>query len=285
MIKLSGRWKQWYIVCVVRIYNRQKFQWTDIHSIMPTSLEHLSIELFYEIFSYLQLHELLPTFSNLNNRFTTILIGMPLNRVYVGFNGASLALTQLYHQQLVEDQIRTRLNFLAIFDTTSMDNGAWLASHLHLFVRLRQLILIDIHQVYFESILNVLTCVKDLVRFDVTFTNCVRAMSTYKNVPEGIYHERIFRSLPQLRMCKLHFAVYITSIFDPPPPDDVLPIDSSFFTISSTLDRLQSLSLTCCTFAFLSHLIRRMPQLRVLSFTLSRPWLSNKHSLIHDNIM
>lgn len=252
---------------------------------MPTSFEHLSVELFYEMFSYLQLHELLAAFSNLNNRFTTILIGMPLSRVYMGFNGASLALTQLYRQQLVEDQIRTRLNFLTVFETTSMDNGAWLASHLHLFVRLRQLILIDIHHVDFESVLNVLPCLKDLVRFDVKFTDCVRVLSTYKNIPEGIYHERIFRSLPHLRVCQLHFVVYITSIFDPPPPDDPLPIDSSFFTISSTLDQLQSLSLTCCTFAFLSHLIRRVPQLRVLSFVLSRPWLSNKYSLINDNIM
>jgi hypothetical protein len=210
---------------------------------------------------------------------------MPLNRVYVGFKGASIALTQLYHQHLVEDQIRTRLNFLAVFDTTSMDNGAWLVSHLHLFVRLHQLILIDIHRVHFESILNVLLCLKDLVRFEVKFTDCIRAKSTYKKLAEGICHERIFRSLPQLRICQLHFLRCITSIFDPLPPDDLLPIDSSFVTISSTLDRLQSLSLGSCTFAFLSHLIRRMPQLRVLTFALCRSWLSNKHSLMHDNIM
>jgi hypothetical protein len=92
-------------------------------------------------------------------------------------------------------------------------------------------------------------------------------------------------SRPQLRICKLHFVRCITSIFDPPPPDDLLPIDSSFVTISSMLDRLQSLSLRSCTFAFLSHLIRRVPQLRVLSFALCRSWLSNKHSSMHGNIM
>ena len=136
-----------------------------------------------------------------------------------------------------------------------------------------------------ESILNVLSCLRHLRRFDVKFTKYNGAASTYYDLPEGYYHERIFRSLPQLRICQLHFVRCITSIFDPPPPDDLLPIDSSFVTISSTLDRLQSLSLGSCTFAFLSHLIRRVPQLRVLTFALCRSWLSNKHSLMHDNIM
>jgi hypothetical protein len=251
---------------------------------MLTSLEHLSIELFYEIFSYLQLHELLAAFSNLNNRFSTISDSYATKSRLRGFQRRKYSFDATVSSTSGR-RSNTRLNFLAVFDTTSMDNGAWLVSHLHLFVRLHQLILIDIHRVHFESILNVLLCLKDLVRFEVKFTDCIRAKSTYKKLAEGIYHERIFRSLPQLRICKLHFVRCITSIFDPPPPDDLLPIDSSFVTISSMLDRLQSLSLRSCTFAFLSHLIRRVPQLRVLSFALCRSWLSNKHSSMHGNIM
>jgi hypothetical protein len=252
---------------------------------MPVSLECLSVELFYEIFSYLQLHEFLPAFSNLNNRFITILTHMPLDRVNIGINGMSMTSTQFYHRYLSEHQRCSRVNCLIVSNTMSIGNGTWLASHLHLFTALHQLILIDIDRVDFESILNVLSCLRQLRRFDVKFTKYDGAASTYYDLPEGYYHERIFRSLPQLHICQLHFIPFTSSMVHPLQSNAILPTDSSFVPVNSMLARLQSLSLKTCSFNFLSHLVRHLPQLRVLAFRLCQSWFSSQYPLINDHIM
>jgi hypothetical protein len=252
---------------------------------MPVSLECLSVELFYEIFSYLQLHEFLPAFSNLNDRFTTILTHMSLDRVNIGINGMSMTTTQVYHRYLSEHQRCSRVNCLIVSNTMSIGNGTWLASHLHLFTGLHQLILVDIDRVDFESILNVLSCLRHLRRFDVKFTKYNGAASTYYDLPEGYYHERIFRSLPQLHICQLHFIPLTSSMVHPFQSNAILSTNSSFVPVNSMLARLQSLSLKTCTFHFLSHLVRHLPQLQVLAFRLCESWFSSQYPLMNDHIM
>jgi len=165
---------------------------------MTATFEHLSLEILYEIFAHLQLHELPKAFSNLNCRLTTILTHMPPVPVFMGLNGMSMALTQFYYQCLSDLNTCTRLISLCVSDTLSLGNGIWLAAHLHLFVSLRHLALIDIKRDDFEQILDGLVFVTHLIIFQMKFTENNRAVTTFQRVPEGTYHERIFRSLPQL---------------------------------------------------------------------------------------
>jgi len=101
---------------------------------MTTILEHLSIELLYEIFSYFQFHELFDIFSNLNSRFAAIINNMSLMSVYLGLNGMSMTLTEFYYTHLSQSNISDRLISLCVSDTLAIDNGLWLASHLSLIV-------------------------------------------------------------------------------------------------------------------------------------------------------
>ena len=72
--------------------------------IMATTFEHLSVELFYEIFIYFQFHEIFNIFSNLNSRFAAIIDNTSVMPVYLGFNGMSIEVTitsiiHIYHTQ------------------------------------------------------------------------------------------------------------------------------------------------------------------------------------------
>jgi hypothetical protein len=109
---------------------------------MTTTLEHLSIELLYEIFSYFQFHELFDIFSNLNSRFAAIINNMSLMSVYLGLNGMSMTLTEFYYTHLSQSNISDRLISLCVSYTLAIDNGLWLASHLSTFINLRTLSLI-----------------------------------------------------------------------------------------------------------------------------------------------
>jgi hypothetical protein len=111
---------------------------------MTTTLEHLSIELLYEIFSYFQFHELFDIFSNLNSRFAAIINNMSLMSVYLGLNGMSMTLTEFYYTHLSQSNISDRLISLCVSDTLAIDNGLWLASHLSTFIHLRHLIVRDL---------------------------------------------------------------------------------------------------------------------------------------------
>ena len=82
-------------------------------------------------------------------------------------------------------------------------------------------------------------------------------------MPEGIYHERIFRLFPLLRVCHLLFGNYrhytLDNLFVAPSYDEF------FVPIRSTLLNLQSLTLRFCFSRFLSHLFEHLPLLEELN--------------------
>ncbi|CAF3301331.1 unnamed protein product [Rotaria socialis] len=96
---------------------------------MATTLEHLSVELLYEIFIYFQFHEVFNIFSKLNSKFAAIIHKTPLMSVYLGFNGMSIALTEFYYRYLSQPNIDNRLISLDVSDTLAIDNGLWSAEN------------------------------------------------------------------------------------------------------------------------------------------------------------
>jgi hypothetical protein len=57
-----------------------------------TTMDDLSVELLYEVLTYLQLHEILQNFSDLNRHITAILSRMKLLRVLFDLSGKSMSL-------------------------------------------------------------------------------------------------------------------------------------------------------------------------------------------------
>ncbi|CAF3685872.1 unnamed protein product [Rotaria socialis] len=247
---------------------------------MVTTLEHLSVELFHEIFIYFQLHEVLYIFSNLNSRFAAIMDNLSLIPIYLGLNGMNIAVTKFYYTHLSQSNTSSRLTSLCVSDTLAIDNGLWLAEHLSTFINLRHLSLIDIKRSSFELILNSLSIViNSLIMFSVRFSTEDRAAYTFTGVPEGVYYERIFHLFPSLRICHLFFWPYIHSILD---SQLVLPPDKTFMPVQISLLNLQSLAV-CCSPNFLSHLFEHLPQLEQLNYTQTTPWLPEKHLLRHSD--
>ncbi|CAF3011879.1 unnamed protein product [Rotaria sp. Silwood2] len=168
---------------------------------MTTTLEHLSVELLYEIFIYFQFHEAFNIFSNLNSQFAAIIRNMSFMPIYLGLNGMSVEVTEFYYRHLSQPNICNRLISLCVSDTLAIDNGLWLASHVSTFINLRHLSLIDIKRSSFEFILNSLSPINSLIMFSIHFLTDYRAAYTFIGVPEGAYYERIFRLFPSLRVC------------------------------------------------------------------------------------
>ncbi|CAF4058762.1 unnamed protein product, partial [Rotaria sp. Silwood1] len=166
---------------------------------MVTTLENLSVEIFLEIFTYFQLHEVFNIFSNLNSRFAAIMDNLSVIPVYLGLNGMSIAVTKFYYIHLSQSNISSRLISLCVSDTLTIDNGLWLADHVSTFINLRHLSLIDIKRSSFELILNSLSPINSLIVFSVCFSIDDRAAYTFIGVPEGAYYERIFHVFPSLR--------------------------------------------------------------------------------------
>jgi hypothetical protein len=247
-----------------------------------TTLEHLSVELFYEIFTYFQFHEVSNIFSNLNFRFATIVNKMPLMPVYLGLNGMSIGVTKFYYKYLSKLNVCNRLISLCVSDTLSIDNGLWLAKHLSTFINLRHLSLIDIKRSSFELILDTSSRNTSLIMFIVRYSHYYyRAAYTFEGVPEGSYYERIFHLFPSLHVCDLRLWRYIYDTLD---NRIVLPLDKAFMPIETSLLNLKSIIIRECSPIFLKHLLEHLPQLYELSFRLSTPWLPDKHPLMNaDN--
>jgi hypothetical protein len=242
---------------------------------MTTTLEDLSVELFYEIFIYFQYHEVFSIFADLNSRFIAIINNISNMPVYLGFNGMSIAVTQFYYRYLSQGNFCSRLVSLCVSDTLAIDNGLWLASHISTFVRLRHLCLIDIKRSSFELILNSLLPIHSLNTFSVYFSSDYRAAYTFIGVPEGAYFERIFYLFPSLRVCDLRFYRYIHYTLD---SQFALPLSETFMPVQSSLFNLRSLVLHCSP-SFLSYLIVYLPQLVKLNYRRSDPWLPDTHPL------
>ncbi|CAF0750078.1 unnamed protein product [Adineta steineri] len=241
-----------------------------------TILEDLSIELFYEIFTYFQLHEVFNSFSNLNSRFAAIINNMPLMPVYLGSNITNISLTEFYHIHLSQSNVCHRFISLCVSDEFLSDNGLWLSKHLSTFINLRHLSLIDIERPIFESILNKCLLNTSLIMFSIRFTTQCRAAYTYAGVPEGAYYERIFHLFPFLHICHLQYWRYIYSTLD---KQILLPLNQVFITVKTSLFNLQSIVIRECSPVFLLHLLEDLPQLQDLSFVLSALWLPDKHPL------
>ncbi|CAF1570521.1 unnamed protein product [Rotaria sp. Silwood1] len=156
---------------------------------MATTLEHLAVELFYEIFIYFPFHEVFNIFSNLNSQFAAIINNMPFMPVYLCFNGMSIVVIELYYRYLSQPNICNHLISLCVSDTLAIDNGLWLAEHVSKFINLRHLSLIDIKRSSFEMVLNSLSSINSLIIFSMHFPTTNRAAYTYIGVPEGAYYE------------------------------------------------------------------------------------------------
>ncbi|CAF1523782.1 unnamed protein product, partial [Adineta steineri] len=241
-----------------------------------TIFEDLSIELFREIFTYFQLHEVFNSLSNLNSRFAAIINNMPLMPVYLGSNITNISLTEFYHIHLSQSNVCHRVISLCVSDEFFSDNGLWLSKHVSTFINLRHLSLIDIERPIFESILNKCLLNTSLIVFSIRFTAHCCAAYTYAGVPEGAYYERIFHLFPFLRICHLQFWRYIYSNLDKRLN---LPLNQVFITVKTSLFNLQSIVIQECSPVFLLHLLEHLPQLQDLSFGLSALWLPDKHPL------
>jgi len=253
---------------------------TLTQNMTTTTFEHLSIELFYEIFIYFHFHEVFNIFSNLNSQFAAIVNNMPLMPVYLGLNGMSIAVTKFYYTHLSQSNVCNRLISLCVSDTLAIDNGLWLAKHLSTFINLRHLSLIDIKRSSFELILNAFSSNTSLVMFSMHFPTYYRAAYTFEGVPEGAYYERIFHLFPLLCVCHLRFRRGKHETLD---SQIVLPLNKAFMPIETRLLNLQSLVLQECSLAFLKHLLEHHPQLQELSFGLTTPWLPAKHPLMNGD--
>jgi len=247
---------------------------------MATTLEHLFVELFYEIFIYFQFHEVFNSFSNLNSRFAAIIDNMPIMPIYLGLNGMSIEVTNFYYAHLSQPNICNRLISLCVSDTWAIDNGLWLASHLSTFINLRQLSLIDIVRSSFELILYSLSPIDSLVMFSVRFSHDYRAAYTFLGMPEGAYYGRIFRLFPSLRICRLLFSQHILDTED---RHLVLWFDKAFMPIQTKLLNLQSLAIRDCSPSCLSYLLEHLPQLEQLSYEWRTSRLSEEYLLRHGN--
>ena len=165
-------------------------------------------------------------------------------------------------------------------DTLSIGNGLWFAEHGPMFINLRHLSLIDIIRSSFEILLDSLSPIDSLILFTVRFSDFTRAVGTFVDVPEGVYHERIFRLFPSLRVCHLYFWRNIYETLD---SSFVLPVGVTFMPIETTcsLLNLQSLRLRSCSPQFLVHLFEHLPQLEQFSCKLVRydGWLPEYHPL------
>ncbi|CAF5013114.1 unnamed protein product, partial [Rotaria sp. Silwood1] len=116
--------------------------------------------------------------------------------------------------------------------------------------------------------------------FSIRFSNECRAAYTYTGVPEGAYYERIFYLYPSLHVCHMRFWRHIHYI---PDNQFVLPLDSIFMPIQSSLLHLKSLVIRNCSSSFLSYLLQHLPQLEQFSVGLSGPWLPKEHSRRHSH--
>ena len=231
---------------------------------MGTALEDLSVELFYEIFTYFQLHEIFNIFSNLNLRMTSIIENLPSISVYLGSSGMNIEVTNnFYYEYLSQTNLSTRLTSLCVSDTSSIGNSLWFAEHGSTFLNLRHLSLIDVRRSSLEIILDSLSPIHSLIIFSVHFVSADhRVACTFAGVPQGAYHERIFRLFPSLRVCHLLFGRYDQHMVQSP---FLLQSPESFVSIQSNLSNLQSLTLRYCLPNFLSHLFEHLPQLEQLS--------------------
>jgi len=243
---------------------------------MAATLEHLSVEVFYEIFIYFQFHEIYNIFSKLNSYFDGIINNISIMPVYLGLNGMSITVTEFYYRHLTQSNVCNRLISLCVSDTLAISNGLWLASHLSAFINLRNLSLIDIKRSSFELILNSSPPINSLIMFSIHYSSYHRAFYSFIGVPEGAYHERIFHLFPSLRVCHLRFWRYIPSV---PYSRVVLPFDRAFVPIQTSLLKLQSLVLRDCSPSFLSSLFEHLPQLEQFSYDWSVPWLHEEHPL------
>ena len=172
---------------------------------MVTTFSHFTVELFLEIFSYFQIHEIFHSFFHLNSRFDVIMDNLIHIPVYLGFNGMSMFVSEFYYKYLSQSNISTRLISLCVSNTLAIDNDLWLSKHVSTFLNLRHLSLNDIRRSSFESILNSLSSINFLTTCSIHFSNKDCAAYTFTSIPEGAFYDRIFHLFPLLRKCHLLF--------------------------------------------------------------------------------
>ena len=230
---------------------------------MVTTLEDLSVELFYEIFAYFQFHEIWHIFWNVNSQISAIIESIPFISVYLECSGMTIEVANFYYERLSQTNLCTRLTSLCVSDTCSIGNSLWLAEYGSRFINLRHLSLIDVKRCSFEMILDSLSPIDSLIIFRVYFVSADnRAVVTFLSVPEGAYHERIFRLFPSLRVCHLLFGPHNHHTMYCP---FLTFSDRYIVPIQSNLLNLRSFTLRYCSPEFLPHLFEHLPQLEQLS--------------------
>lgn len=249
---------------------------------MVSALEDLPVELFYEIFTYFQFHEIWNIFWHVNSRISAIIENIPSISVYLGCSGITIEVANFYYKYVSQLNLGTRLTSLCVSDTCSVGNSLWFAKDGSRFINLRYLSLIDVKRSSFEIILDSLSPIDSLIMFSVHFVSADhRAACTFVGVPEGAYHERIFRLFLSLRVCHLLFDrkerhTIQTLLLTTPTRSSV--------SIQSNLSNLRSLTLRYCTPGYLSHLFEHLPQLEEFSCHLYNMSLCTlqQHSPEHD---
>ena len=230
---------------------------------MVTTLEDLSVELFYEIFTYFQLHEIWNMFWNVNSRITAIIENLPSISVYLGRCGMNIETTNFYYEYLSQPNLCTRLTSLCVSDAFSIDNSLWFAKHGSTFINLLHLSLIDIQRSSLEKIFDSLSPIHSLIVFSIRFVLADhRTTCTFLGVTEGSYNGRIFRLFPSLRVCHLLFGRYDQHTVQSP---SCTTLHQSIVPIQRNLLNLQSLTLRYCLPEFLCHLFEHLPQLQQFS--------------------
>ena len=247
---------------------------------MVTTLEDLSVELFYEIFTYFQLHEICIMFWNVSSRITAIIKYLPSISVYLGSSGMNTEVANFYYKYLSQPNLCTRLTSLCVSDTCSIGNGLWFAEHGPKFINLRYLSFIDVERSCFEMILDSLSPIDSLIMFSVHFAlaDC-RVASTFAFVPEGAYYERIFRLFPSLRVCRLLFGRHDHHTMQSP---FLGFFDRHTVPIQSKPLNLRSLTVRYCTAEYLPHLFEHLPQLEQFNCHLyNTSWSAKRHTAKH----
>ncbi|CAF3950417.1 unnamed protein product [Rotaria sp. Silwood1] len=176
----------------------------------------------------------------------------------------SIAVIKFYCIHLLQSNVFKYIISLCVSDTLLIDNGLWLALHLSIFINLHHLFLSNI----------------SLIMFGVHFSIYYRDAYTFEGVPDGAYYERIFDLFPLLCPCHHRSPQCIQKTLD---SRMVLPVNKAFMQIETRFLNLQSIVLRECSLIFLLHLLKYHSQLQELSFSLSNPWLPDKHSLMNGN--
>ena len=120
-----------------------------------STLESLSVEVFFEIFTYLSAADVLQSFSSLNTHFTTILTSQYLWHIHIGGGHMSFSMFADYCQHVL-GVVSARVASLRVILSRTIGGWSLVASamRMHQVTMLRRLHLLDITSHEFKNLLR-----------------------------------------------------------------------------------------------------------------------------------